>query len=60
MQDLMTFIISAIIVGTAGWMCIQTIQLVEEKKDRQRKGLTDYYDNPIKKKCMGGEDEEVQ
>lgn len=35
----------------------QSSLMISEKKERQRKGLTDYYDNPIKKnKCMGGEE----
>lgn len=35
-----------IIVGLFAW---GAVVLVNEKKERQRKGLTDYYDNPIKK-----------
>ena len=26
--------------------------MVEEKKQRQRKGLTDYYDNPIRRDSL--------
>lgn len=36
----------------------ESCRMIDEKKQRQRKGLTDYYDNPIKKnKRAGGEDE---
>ena len=31
------------------WVLIESSNIIEEKKQRQRKGLTDYYDNPIKK-----------
>ena len=27
----------------------ESSKMISEKKERQRKGLTDYYDNPIKK-----------
>jgi len=27
----------------------QSIVMIQEKKDRQRRGLSDYYDNPVKK-----------
>ena len=45
----------AIIFSLIVW---ESSKMIEEKKERQRKGLTDYYDNLIKKnKCTGGEDE---
>lgn len=28
---------------------IESSKMISEKKERQRKGLTDYYDNPINK-----------
>lgn len=49
-QIMLLFIVSMVAYGS----CV----LVSEKKERQRKGLTDYYDRPItKNKCMGGEDD---
>ena len=38
----------AVLIGV-GWFTWMSSVLVSEKKERQRKGLTDYYDNPIKK-----------
>lgn len=35
-----------IILGIFVW---ESTNMVEEKKQRRRKGLTDYYDNPIGK-----------
>ena len=37
---------SLVFVGWVAWM---SSILVSEKKERYRRGLTDYYDNPIKK-----------
>lgn len=31
------------------WIVLEQSKMISEKKERQRKGLTDYYDNPIKK-----------
>ena len=43
-------IVSGIIVClVALWFVLESSNMVDEKKQRQRKGLTDYYDNPIKK-----------
>ena len=36
------------------WILWESTMMIEEKKERRRKGLTDYYDNPIKK---GNKDE---
>jgi hypothetical protein len=42
--------LAAITVGLAlGWIVWESSKMIDEKKQRQRKGLTDYYDNPIKK-----------
>lgn len=50
-----------IVFGTFAWAVWQSVLMVDEKKQRRRNGITDYYDNPIEKnrssKCMGGEDE---
>ena len=42
--------IAIIIVVIMFWVLWETTKMVDEKKQRQRKGLTDYYDNPIKRK----------
>ena len=44
------FLLSALFLLGAAWFAWQSAILVEEKKQRQRKGLTDYYDMPIKRK----------
>lgn len=58
MMDVITWIIGFII----GWFAFESCRTVSEKKERQRNGLTDYYDRPIERnhssKCMGGEDEQ--
>lgn len=36
-----------ILVGYFVW---DSAVMIQEKKERQRKGLTDYYDNPIEEK----------
>ena len=42
-------IIGLFILVPMAWICWETSVMISEKKERQRKGLTDYYDNPIKK-----------
>jgi hypothetical protein len=43
-----TLLSIAVLLGI-GWVAWMSTVLVSEKKERQRKGLTDYYDNPIEK-----------
>ena len=43
------FLLSTLFLLGAAWFAWQSTILVEEKKQRQRKGLTDYYDMPIKR-----------
>jgi len=38
-----------VILVVMGWIVWETSKMIDEKKQRQRKGLTDYYDNPIEK-----------
>ena len=33
-----------------GFLVWESSKMIQEKKERQRKGISDYYDNPIKKK----------
>ena len=40
---------SLIILCVFGWVVWQSVLMVDEKKQRQRKGISDYYDNPIDK-----------
>lgn len=42
-----------LIMGVVSFFAIMSGVLVHEKKERQRAGLSDYYDNPIpKNKCV--------
>ena len=40
--------IAIIFLIIMSWIVLESTMIIEEKKQRQRKGLTDYYDNPIK------------
>lgn len=57
MIDIINWILSITLLVVMGWFAYMSSVMVSEKKERQRKGLTDYYDNPINRKCMGGEDD---
>jgi hypothetical protein len=43
------FLIGVALISFGGWILWESTMMVEEKKQRRRMGLTDYYDNPIKK-----------
>jgi Na+/phosphate symporter len=47
--DIFNTLLSVAALMFIGWFVWISSVLVSEKKERQRKGLTDYYDNPIKK-----------
>jgi hypothetical protein len=49
MIDAINFIIGIVFTVAAFIFMIGSSVLVHEKKQRQRAGLTDYYDQPIKK-----------
>ena len=49
MFDIILDVVALIILGAMAWFCWESSVMISEKKERQRKGLTDYYDNPIKK-----------
>lgn len=58
LNDILVALVQIMLLIIVGMVAYGSSVLVSEKKERQRKGLTDYYDNPIPKdKCMGGEDE---
>ena len=38
-----------VILIIMAWVVWESSKMISEKKERQRKGLTDYYDMPIKK-----------
>lgn len=42
-------ILSGLILTVMLWFAFESNAMVSEKRERQRKGLTDYYDNPIEK-----------
>jgi hypothetical protein len=49
-QIILGYIFGFIIIAGMAWVVWESSVMIEEKKERQRKGLTDYYDMPIKKK----------
>ena len=49
MIDFLQIVFTVLLLIAAGLFAWGSTVLVNEKKERQRKGLTDYYDNPIKK-----------
>ena len=49
MMNFLGYFIALCMVWVLGYVLWQSTMIIEEKKERQRKGLTDYYDNPIKK-----------
>lgn len=48
-SDILIFLAQTVFVVVAGYGAYLSCVMVEEKKERQRRGLTDYYDNPIEK-----------
>jgi hypothetical protein len=49
MLDFIQGFMAVIILIIMAWVVWETSKMIDEKKQRQRKGLTDYYDNLIKK-----------
>ena len=49
MEIILQYLIGLPIVVLGAIAVWQSSVIIEEKKERQRKGLTDYYDNPIGK-----------
>ena len=49
MLDFIQGFMAVIILIIMAWVVWETSKMIDGKKQRQRKGLTDYYDNPIKK-----------
>ena len=49
MLDIIQWIWAIILLVIAGYFAYMSSVLISEKKERQRKGITDYYDNPIDK-----------
>ena len=47
--DIIQYGFALILLVVGGLFCYMSSVLISEKKERQRLGLTDYYDNPIKK-----------
>ena len=49
MIEVLNFIVGLVFTVFAFLFMIGTSVLVHEKKQRQKAGITDYYDNPIRK-----------
>lgn len=48
-MEILNSILTIVIVIGTGFFAYMSSVLVSEKKERQRAGITDYYDQPIKK-----------
>ena len=48
--DILQTIFSLLFIVGGVYFVYQSAMLIQDKKDRQKAGLTDYYDNPIEKK----------
>lgn len=48
--DIIPHTIALLILIFLGFLVWESSKMIQEKKERQRKGISDYYDNPIKKK----------
>ena len=48
--DIIQHAIALLILIFLGFLVWESSKMIQEKKERQRKGISDYYDNPIKKK----------
>ena len=48
MVEILNYILGIGVVVFMGFFAYETSKMVSEKKERQRKGLTDYYDRPFK------------
>lgn len=60
MIDFFNFILVLVLFIGSAWFAYMSSVLVSEKKARYKAGTHDYYDNPINRKCMGGEDETLE
>jgi hypothetical protein len=49
MLEVIQFILGLVLITGMAWVAWESSVMISEKKERQRKGLTDYYDMPIKK-----------
>ena len=49
MIELINFIVGIVFTIAMGFFAYMSSVLVSEKKARQRAGITDYYDQPLKK-----------
>lgn len=49
MIDIVQGAFGLVIVTIFGWIVWESSVMIDEKKQRRHKGLTDYYDNPVRK-----------
>lgn len=47
--DFLPIVVGIYLLILVGYFVLESANMIQDKKDRQRKGLTDYYDNPIEK-----------
>ncbi len=47
--DFLPIVVGIYLLILLGFIVWESFVMTDEKKERQRKGITDYYDNPIEK-----------
>ena len=58
--ELLNILVAAVLIAGVAFFAFMSSVMVSEKKARYKAGTHDYYDNPIEKRCLGGEDEAVE
>ena len=49
LTDIIQHSVALLILIFLGFLVWESSKMIQEKKERQRKGISDYYDSPIKK-----------
>lgn len=49
MIEIIQWIFTVFFLLVGAWVCWESSVMISERNNRRRKGITDYYDNPIKK-----------
>jgi accessory gene regulator protein AgrB len=49
MIEVINNVFALILLSIFAWAVYESSKMIDEKKQRRKKGLTDYYDNPIVK-----------
>jgi len=46
-MEVIEYIFQIIILAISFWIAYESTIMIDEKRSRRSKGLTDYYDNPV-------------